>query len=50
MKYQILFCLKNNEKVYINVVCCSPDWHFRGKSYSPVCAQQVHCGSMSSYV
>ena len=23
MKYQVLFSLKNNEKVFINVVCCS---------------------------
>ena len=25
MKYQVLFSLKNNERVFINVVCCSPD-------------------------
>ena len=25
MKYQVLFSLKNNEKVFINVVCCSRD-------------------------
>ena len=31
MKYQVLFSLKNNEKVYINVVCCSRDWHLRVK-------------------
>ena len=31
MKYQILFSLKNNEKVFINIVCCSHDW--RCKSY-----------------
>ena len=23
MKYQVLFSLKNNEKVFINVVCCA---------------------------
>ena len=23
MKYLVLFSLKNNEKVFINVVCCS---------------------------
>ena len=23
MKHQVLFSLKNNEKVFINVVCCS---------------------------
>ena len=30
MKYQVLFSLKNNEKVFINVVCCSLDWLFKG--------------------
>ena len=32
IKYQVLFSLKNNEKVFINVVCCSHDWCFKGKS------------------
>ena len=31
MKYQVLFSLKNNEKVFMNVVCCSRDWRFKGK-------------------
>ena len=32
MKYQVLFSLKNknNEKVFVNVVCCSRDWHYKG--------------------
>ena len=30
MKYQVLFSLGNNEKVFMNVVCCSCDWHFKG--------------------
>ena len=30
MKYQVLFSLKDNEKVFINVICCSLDWCFRG--------------------
>ena len=43
MKYQVLFVnpldsheiffyfsLKNNEKVFINVICCSRDWGFKG--------------------
>ena len=30
MKYQVLFSVKNNEKVFINVVCCSCDRHFKG--------------------
>ena len=31
MKHQVLFSLKNNEKVLIHVVCCSRDWRFKGK-------------------
>ena len=30
MEYQVLFSLKNNEKVFINVICCSRDWCFKG--------------------
>ena len=30
MKYQVLFSLKSNEKLFINVVCCSRDWRFKG--------------------
>ena len=30
MKYQVLFSLKNNEIVFINVVCSSRDWCFKG--------------------
>ena len=30
MKYQVLFSLKNYEKVFVNVVCCSRDWRFKG--------------------
>ena len=32
MKYQVLFSLKNNEDIFMNVVCCSCDWHFKGQS------------------
>ena len=32
MNYQVLFYLKNNEKVSINVVCFSLDWRFKGKA------------------
>ena len=28
MKYQVLFCMKHNENVFINVVCCSRDQRF----------------------
>ena len=30
MKHQVLFSLKNNEKIFINVVCCSRDWGLKG--------------------
>ena len=26
----VLFSLKNNEKIFINVVCCIRDWRFKG--------------------
>ena len=29
MNYQVLFALKNDEKVFMNVVCCSRDWCFK---------------------
>ena len=35
MKYQVLFSLTNNEKVFMNVVCCSRDWRFKGKPKQP---------------
>ena len=30
MKFQVLFSLKNDENVFVNVVCCSRDWRFKG--------------------
>ena len=30
MKHQVLFSLKNNEKVFMNVASCSSDWLFEG--------------------
>ena len=30
MKYQALFSLKNNEKIFMYVVCCNRDWPFKG--------------------
>ena len=36
MKHQVLFSLKNNEEVFMNVVCCSHDWCFKGYvAYDP---------------
>ena len=29
LKLQVLFSLKNNEKIFMNVVCCSRDWRFK---------------------
>ena len=39
MKYQILFSMKNNEKLFMNVVCCSCDWRFEGNNFEIV---QIH--------
>ena len=36
MKYQVLFSLKNNKKVFMNVVCCSCDWLFKGYDISDI--------------
>ena len=30
LKHQVLFSRKNNEKIFMNVVCCSRDWRFKG--------------------
>ena len=30
VNYLVLFSLKNNEEIFINVVCCSWDWRFKG--------------------
>ena len=30
LKHQVLFSLKNNKKIFMNVVCCSRDWSFKG--------------------
>ena len=30
LKHQVLFSLKNNEQIYMNVCCCSRDWRFNG--------------------
>ena len=31
MKYQALFFMKSNEKLFKTVVCCSRDWRLRGE-------------------
>ena len=30
LKHQVLFSLINNEKIFMNVVCCSRDCRFKG--------------------
>ena len=30
-KYQALFSLKNNEKIFINVICCSRNYGFKSE-------------------
>ena len=30
LKHQVLFSLKNIEKIFMNVVCCGCDWRFKG--------------------
>ena len=30
LKHQVLFSLKNYEQIFMNVVCCSRDWRFKG--------------------
>ena len=30
LKHQVSFSLKNNEKIFMNAVCCSCDWRFKG--------------------
>ena len=27
-----IFSKKNNEKIFMNVVCCSRDWRFKGQN------------------
>ena len=36
MKYQVLFSLENNEKIFMNVACCSRDWRFKGLKFNIV--------------
>ena len=43
MKYQVIFSLKNNEKVFINVVCCSPETSRTSPfTSSKFCKKQSH--------
>ena len=50
MKYLVLFSLKDNEKVVMNVVFCSPGWSFKAlnntlpfiKCNSPVALNMIN--------
>ena len=35
LKHQVLFSLKKNEKIFMNVVCCSRDWCYKGNEDAP---------------
>ena len=41
MKHQVLFSLKNNEKIFMNVVCCSRDWRFKVNGLSDTVFQSI---------
>ena len=41
LKHQVLFSLKNNEKIFMNVVCCSRDWRFKGSVPFNGCSSQT---------
>ena len=32
MKYQVVYSLKNVEKIFKDVVCCSRDWRLQGNN------------------
>ena len=32
--FQVLFSLKNNENVFMSVVCCSFEWRFKGYRFA----------------
>ena len=32
MNYQVLIFLKDNVQVFMNVVCCTRDWGFKGSA------------------
>ena len=41
MKHQVLLSLKNNEKIFMNVVCCSRHWRFKGYGSLHDCVVQT---------
>ena len=51
MKYQVLFSLKNNEKVfiYVKVVCCSRDRRFKGQYSSVTCSRCFYMNDFLVY-
>ena len=53
MKHQVLFSLKNNEKIFMNVVCCSRDWRLRVNiqfEETPSITTQLNNQKQSAYI
>ena len=57
MKHLVLFSLKYNEKIFMNVVCCSRDWRFKGYDHMAMMSidhcdavneNHIHCIDMCS--
>ena len=46
MKYQVLFSLKNNEEIFMNVVCCCCGWLFKGR-FLKFCRYQIFANLFS---
>ena len=45
----LIFSLKNNEKVFINVVCCSRDWRFQDTKQAEVSRlQRANCSPVAA--
>ena len=49
MKHQVLFSLKNDEEIFMNVVCCSCDWRFKGqiRSHDTYVCREMKQNSLS---
>ena len=49
MKHQVLFCLKNNEKIFKTVICCSHDWHLKD-CYLPTNFDRIRATAKTSVI
>ena len=43
LKHQVLFSLKNNENIFMGVVCCIRDWHFKSLIISHLTLSYTIC-------